>query len=115
MGFSCSCDDGPEWFRTTTRTARKPHACCECRETIQTGAAHTYTVGKWDGDISTFRTCERCADLIAHYSEAGYCWTYGTLWADHLDMLLAAPKAQQSARAIALARSIVYPEKREAA
>lgn len=87
MSFSCGCDWGPEWHRSSLVKARKHHRCCECGEVIPPGAVYEYAVGLWEGDVSSYHTCETCADLRASYDERGYCWTYGTLWADHIDEL----------------------------
>lgn len=113
MAFSCECDEGPEWCRTEQRRAHKVHVCCECREEIKAGETYEHTVGKWEGDLSTFKTCERCSDLRKSYSAMGYCYTYGGLWEDHLDMLLGAPEKQQSKKAIELADRIVNGAQRE--
>lgn len=114
MSLFCACDDdGPEWSRENMVKAKKHHRCSECRDAIAPGSLHLYTVGKWGGDICQFRTCERCADLRDSYIAMGYCYTYGSLWAEHLEMLLDAPEEQQSQRAISLARSIVYRPKPE--
>lgn len=103
MGFSCLCDDGPEFFREQWAVARKPHTCCECREIIQPGDRYCAVAGKWEGEFSTFATCERCQDLRDSYVELGYCYTFGTLWSDHLDMLEMDGKSETPAYAKAKA------------
>lgn len=88
MSFTCGCEDGPEWVRVKEQRARKPHRCWECGAPIKPGDLYEYVVGKWEGDVSVFRTCEPCADLRDSYAAQGYCYTYGSLWEDHLDELL---------------------------
>lgn len=106
MSFSCDCE-GPEFCTESVRRANKPHTCCECKGEIKVGEQHEHVAGKWDGEFSTFRTCERCADLRSSYSGMGYCSTYGSLWADHLDMLLGMHEKQQSLKAIELAKAVI--------
>lgn len=104
MGFSCDCDDeGPAFMRVNEKRARRSHRCCECKETISAGHTYEHTSGKWEGEIETFRTCERCADLRASYLAMGYCVAFGTLWSDHYDML---PEGDSRARR--LAESILF-------
>lgn len=99
MSMSCGCDEGPEWMRSDARKARKEHCCCECKEAIPAGATYHYVVGRWDGEISTFATCDRCQGLRDSYEAMGYCCAFGWLWSDHYDRLYDLPPEQQSARA----------------
>ena len=60
----CDWDsEAPSFFRETWVKARKEHKCCECGEVIKNGDEYQYIAGSWEGDLSTFKTCERCADL----------------------------------------------------
>ncbi len=106
MGFSCGCDEGPEWLRAKTVRAMKQHRCCECGDRINVGDVHEYVVGKWDKTISQFRTCERCSDLRQAYVDLDYCFHYGTLWEDHIDELYGKDVPKDS-RAMQLAKSII--------
>lgn len=111
MGFSCGCSDGPEWHRETEQKARKSYTCCECGGEIAKGATYQYMIGRWDGDVSVFRTCEPCADLRESYAAQGYCYVYGRLWADHLDELQNSGRAvrpEQIEAARAKARASIY-------
>lgn len=57
----CSCDssDGPDAWQETTRKARKPHRCYECRKTIQPGEVYSYVSGIWEAPDS-FHFCLGC-------------------------------------------------------
>lgn len=44
--------------------ARKQHKCCECKQPIVLGERYRVVFGKWDGEVDTFKTCQRCLDLI---------------------------------------------------
>lgn len=59
--------------------ARKEHKCGECREPIQTGTKHERTVGKWEDEIATYRTCLSCVEIRNHFA-CGSGWFYGEVW-----------------------------------
>lgn len=64
----CYCEygggDPPEFTTTVMRTARKPHTCCECQDTIHPGERYEYTSGRWcDHGMRSFHTCGYCARL----------------------------------------------------
>lgn len=60
--------------------ARKPHKCCECRETIPVGAVHEKTTGRWDDEWLTYRTCLACVEIRQLlYCDGG---NYTALWED---------------------------------
>lgn len=73
--------DGDEatFSRTEWRKARKPHKCCECRETIPSGVKYQHTTGKWDS-IQVYKTCEACVEIRHELCCEG--WNYTTLWED---------------------------------
>lgn len=84
----CYCDyDPPEWFneRVVSR-ARKPYRCSECSGPISPGEPYKYTIGKWDGYVEQFRTCERCHDCRQWLLNnlPCYCWAYGDNFEDAL-------------------------------
>lgn len=57
--------------------ARKQHKCCECGDTIEPGTTYEKTVGVWDREFSTFKTCEACVEIRKRY----FCtWYYGMMW-----------------------------------
>lgn len=67
------CFDGlerPRLYRETRRTARKAHACCECRLPIRPGEAYLECFGVWDGDAATYRTCATCEWLRGRIADA---------------------------------------------
>lgn len=63
--MECFCDyDPPEFYwATKVKAARKEHHCDECQRTIKPGESYESVRGKWDGDVSMARTCQKCLDL----------------------------------------------------
>ena len=60
----CSIEgEPPEFFNRKTVTAKKPHKCDECARDILPGEEYTSAIGKWDGTVSTFKTCRHCGVL----------------------------------------------------
>lgn len=71
----------------TEPIARKEHACCGCRETIQIGRRYRKTVTMFEGSWEVFKNCMRCAAMIdalkrrmgsytteIHYLNCGEVW-----------------------------------------
>lgn len=91
MSFSCDCDsDGyTSVYRVTEHKARKQYRCVECSADIKPGDTYQYRFMVYDGEPSTDHTCERCADLIAAFTDVGYCYEIGGFlhsYAEWLDM-----------------------------
>lgn len=72
--------DAASCHTESTRTARKEHRCCECREAILKGARYEYQSGIWDGEPSSFKTCLSCVEIRDHFACDGY--LFGQLWCD---------------------------------
>ena len=79
MSEMCQCDIeydiGPTLFNATEPRARKPHCCCECKETIPKGTKYQRIEGLWDGDWGSYTTCITCANIrqtLAPCSAFGY-------------------------------------------
>ncbi len=71
--------DGNRFASSKMRTARKPHRCCECRETIPVGARYeVYSACSDDGDFFEAKTCAVCFDI----RNALVCgsWIFEELW-----------------------------------
>lgn len=88
---ACSCDyDPPSVCHTKTVKARKEYRCEECRRKIEIGERYENTWGVWEGEGSTFRTCDLCAELRkwARISVPCFCWTYGDLHENIRDMVM---------------------------
>ncbi|MFC5423015.1 hypothetical protein ACFPOB_26045 [Bosea eneae] len=82
MTYECVCDfDMPEFQNTYRRKARKAHRCEECSAPIMAGETYRYDVGKWEGEILHFRTCQPCDDLAkwARISMPCFCYVFGAL------------------------------------
>ena len=85
--MECSCeidvgiDDGcPDFTSTKMVTAKKDHKCIECKGVIKKGEQYEKTVGKWDGNFDTFKTCLDCLSLRREFFRGGY--YYGRIWED---------------------------------
>jgi len=86
--LSCGCDEyGPDVFSQKTVKARKEHKCCECGDVIKPGDVYDYIFGVWEGDASTFKTCEKCADLRDSMYAMGFCMMFGSLQEDYKEYL----------------------------
>lgn len=87
---ACYCDYEPaEWSRISTPKARKQYRCYECGAFIAPSDRHEYVAGKWEGEVSSYRTCSDCVSL-RQYIQAHipcFCWAYGNLFSDALDAL----------------------------
>jgi hypothetical protein len=82
VSYECSCDFEPAQFHHTyRRKAGKLHHCVECGAPIHPGEAHRYDVGKWDGEVTDYRTCSRCDDLAtwARISVPCFCYAFTLL------------------------------------
>ena len=79
--------DGPDggFYVETTPRARKKHHCCECRDVIPIGTVHEKVVGKWEGDLATWRTCTSCAEIRKAFCCDG--WLFTRLWEDAAESL----------------------------
>jgi hypothetical protein len=53
----CSC------AKEVIRKARKQHKCCECGNVINIGENYQYVSGIWDGEPSSYKTCESCSSV----------------------------------------------------
>ena len=76
--MECSCeidvgiDDGcPDFTSTKMFTAKKDHKCIECKGVIKKGEQYEKTVGKWDGNFDTFKTCWTALASAESFSVAG--------------------------------------------
>lgn len=69
--MDCSCDildgldegESPEFFEEKEIAAKTPHKCGECGREINKGEKYLRAVGKWDGVISTYKTCSDCKSI----------------------------------------------------
>ena len=60
----CYCDyEMPSFFREKFVRAKKQHKCCECHQVINIGDTYQYVIGKWDGEVQIYKSCEKCANL----------------------------------------------------
>lgn len=52
------CEDGPDFYTERLVTARREHKCSETGAIIHKGDKYWRCVGKWDGDVQTFKQCQ---------------------------------------------------------
>ena len=71
-------EDAPSFYSEVERKAAKSHKCCECRAGISVGARYQCATGKWDGAVTTFRTCLACAEIRTTFCCGA--WVFGALW-----------------------------------
>lgn len=72
--------DPPYFYHTTiVKSSRKPFKCSECREQLPIGTSYEKVVGKWDDEISIFRTCPLCQEIRSYFSCDGT-WTLTSVW-----------------------------------
>jgi hypothetical protein len=68
--MSCYCDydyaEYPTFYEEKMVTARRDHRCCECLGAIAKGERYERKSGKWEGQVQTYKTCQRCLDFEAH-------------------------------------------------
>jgi hypothetical protein len=78
----CDCDfTQPEFFTSQIRKARKEHTCCECGSKINPGDNYYFYSGKWEDNISSYKTCNDCQELAKEALECyGLGEMYDSLW-----------------------------------
>lgn len=54
----------PSFFNETRPVAKKQHRCCECKLMIEPGEKYYKATGCWSGDVSSYKTCPRCLEMI---------------------------------------------------
>jgi hypothetical protein len=81
--------DAPTFCAESYPAAKREYCCCECNAPILKGERHGKYVGKWDGELSTFRQHILCRDActwIRDKFQHGECLCFGELkeyWADY--------------------------------
>lgn len=76
----CGYDEQAEFYSSAIVRAKKVHKCTECHEAISSGSKYERATGKWEGDISTYKTCLSCVEIRNHFVCEG--WAFGLLWSD---------------------------------
>lgn len=83
--MDCFCDyDAPEFYHKHIRRARKLKRCHECGCDIRQGDEHEVVSGKWDGQVSSFFTCERCLSFRKWFAanRPCFCWAHASMLED---------------------------------
>lgn len=85
MSYDCYCEyEQPELHTTLIRKARKQYKCDECRGLICPGDKYETARALWEGEFSSYRTCQHCVDLRTWVSNniPCFCWAYTNLQED---------------------------------
>ncbi|KAF1071996.1 hypothetical protein [Variovorax sp.] len=85
MSDACFCDYEPAAFYCATEyTARKEHRCHECGRAIEPGQRYEKAAAKWEGSVSSYKTCSRCVALREHLKAhvSCFCWAHGNMLDD---------------------------------
>lgn len=81
--MSFQCDVQPEFYDHSEPVARKEHECCECRMPIRKGEKHFVAVGKWEGQLDSYRQhtlcCQACMYIRDNITD-GECIGFGELF-----------------------------------
>jgi len=80
IGGDYDYDGYPEFYFSSTPKARKDHQCCECRQVIRKGQQYEAFASKYDGRVSTVKTCFACADIRTVYSCDENPPPFGEMW-----------------------------------
>jgi hypothetical protein len=83
--MSCYCDydyDYPEFYIQNIHKARSRHKCDECGTRIFPGEKYENVRAKWDGCVSTWKTCQHCVDLRTWVQNnvPCVCWVHGEIF-----------------------------------
>ena len=84
----CVCDwEQPDFYRSQQIRARKAHKCYECARVIYAGEHYEYTIGKWEGEVNTFKMCSHCLGLREYISAhvPCFCWLHGSMIDDAIE------------------------------
>lgn len=79
----CNCDtELPKFFDQKTVKAKKNHRCCECGDEIAPGDSYVRSSGKWDGEVKTYSTCQKCdrVSRLARMLHPDFCRLFGGLF-----------------------------------
>ena len=70
----CDCSDyPPTLYQCKNVKGRKDYRCDECLQIIEKGEQHEYIKGLWEGNFSSFRTCQTCRDMLRETGIDCYC------------------------------------------
>lgn len=73
------CEEPMEMLLNAQPKCRKAFKCCECGLMVPVGDEYEKHVGKYEGQILTYRTCLLCVE-IRNVFTCGKGWMYGSLW-----------------------------------
>lgn len=84
----CDTDSNEFYVEATVRKSRKPHRCCECRDTIPAGEGYQRATAKSDGVVWSRVTCLLCVQIRKAFCCDG--WVFGALREDMCEQLFPA-------------------------
>lgn len=73
-------DGSAEFYTCENVKARKDHRCEECWRVIPKGEKYERTSMKFDGDVSTIKTCIQCAEIRDAFRDPEGEFIMGELW-----------------------------------
>jgi len=75
----CDCEM-PTVSNESIRTAKKPHVCCECDETITPKSQYSILKGLWEGKWKSYKTCNSCKAIAYKFvNYTNECYPLGEL------------------------------------
>lgn len=78
--MSLYCDVYPDFFSERVSVSRQEYRCCECGFKINKGQKYWYCVGKWEGDVSSYKQHIECRDACYKIQKhQGECIPFGGL------------------------------------
>lgn len=75
----CDYEESPTFQNEKIIQARKIHKCTECHKIIKVKEKYLKIVGKWAGEIDTFKLCQQCIDIRDYAFELDLCIWYGEM------------------------------------
>ena len=73
-------DGSADVYQKISRTARRRHTCCACREEIRPGDSYTLSTIIYDHNVDTYKRCLRCEMIHAHLCEMRQGTYFDDLW-----------------------------------
>jgi len=71
-----------EVLQSELRRARKDQKCTECKRTIKSGELYRYEYIKFEGEVTSHRTCPQCLVVRFWLEKECHGWLYGGIEED---------------------------------
>ena len=96
--------DAPKIYRARMQCTRKERRCEECGRTIAVGERYQSAFMVYDGDPSTFATCQHCAVAMKWLAENCGGYMHGAVWEDFEEHISEYPPLGFSLSRLSVAR-----------